>query len=455
VDERVSDPHDVRVMPTRADVVIAGAGPAGTTLAGRLARRGIDVALLDAAEFPREKLCGEFYSPEVIDSVRALGLEDALHALAPAIVERARFHGAFGHVATTAFDPPGFGLPRSAFDEILRREAVRCGATWWPRRRVVAVERTGDRVRALVRWGAELREVEARVVVDATGHGAALRATVGSAGELRSWVGVRARVAGGEEEARRCLEVHPFPGGYLGVAPVAGGEVNLCALVRSADVRAQSAGPAAVPAASQGSASVRPASRGSAGHGSAGLQSAHVFQGNGGASVAERTVRDGSHPGVAILRAIVHRVPELARRYADRLEDAHVITTSRLRFGWRGPPGAALPIGDAAGAVPPVVGNGIAMAIRSAEIAEPLLTRYLAGHSSWDETLHHYVVAWHREFARRARVARLAHEIAVRPAALRWASLVSLGASGLFPWLVRETRGAARARGGAARHAGA
>src|SRR4029077_9705581 len=46
-----------------ADVMVVGAGPAGSSIALRLARAGVDVALLERSRFPRTKVCGEYLSP--------------------------------------------------------------------------------------------------------------------------------------------------------------------------------------------------------------------------------------------------------------------------------------------------------------------------------------------------------------------------------------------------------
>src|SRR3954469_1737655 len=60
------------------DVVICGAGPAGTMAAIILARAGVRVRLLDRARFPRDKLCGDTINPGALAALRELGLAAAI-----------------------------------------------------------------------------------------------------------------------------------------------------------------------------------------------------------------------------------------------------------------------------------------------------------------------------------------------------------------------------------------
>ena len=63
-----------RLSPTRADVVVIGAGPAGCVAAYQLATRGVDVLLVDRATFPRDKVCGESASPGAVARLREIGM---------------------------------------------------------------------------------------------------------------------------------------------------------------------------------------------------------------------------------------------------------------------------------------------------------------------------------------------------------------------------------------------
>ncbi|WP_313410335.1 FAD-dependent oxidoreductase, partial [Aeromicrobium sp.] len=63
-------------LPTSTDVLVVGAGPAGSSAAAWAARLGLDVVLLDAATFPRDKTCGDGLTPRAIAELDRLDLGD-------------------------------------------------------------------------------------------------------------------------------------------------------------------------------------------------------------------------------------------------------------------------------------------------------------------------------------------------------------------------------------------
>ncbi|MFN3329889.1 MAG: NAD(P)/FAD-dependent oxidoreductase, partial [Pyrinomonadaceae bacterium] len=93
-------------MPKGFDVAIIGAGPAGSSLAIRLATQGYKIALIEEQRFPRDKLCGEFISPECINHFQELGIS-----------ERIKFHGGAFLQETVFYSPSGvaFSVPSSWF----------------------------------------------------------------------------------------------------------------------------------------------------------------------------------------------------------------------------------------------------------------------------------------------------------------------------------------------------
>jgi geranylgeranyl reductase family protein len=119
--------------PTRdADVIVVGAGPAGATTAYHLAQSGADVLLLEKSSFPREKVCGDGLTPRAVKSITSMGIDTSeqagwLHNKGLRIIGGGmRIELPWPDLASF----PDYGLvrPRSDFDDLLARQAVKAGA---------------------------------------------------------------------------------------------------------------------------------------------------------------------------------------------------------------------------------------------------------------------------------------------------------------------------------------
>ncbi|HXF19009.1 MAG TPA: geranylgeranyl reductase family protein [Streptosporangiaceae bacterium] len=152
----------------RFDVVVAGAGPAGSVAALVLARGGARVALVDKAEFPRDKACGDLIGP------RGVGLLDELGVSVPDAGQGADLLvvGPSGHRSRLPAFPgrayPGHGVvvPRVVLDDALRAAAVAAGAE--PVRARVSAADTGPdgRLRALLASDGQRLEADAFIGAD-------------------------------------------------------------------------------------------------------------------------------------------------------------------------------------------------------------------------------------------------------------------------------------------------
>jgi len=243
---------------TRAQVIVVGAGPAGSSTAWHLARRGIDVLVLDRARFPRDKPCAEYLSPEasrLLDTMGALGACEGAGAAqltgmtvrAPnGAVLRGDFAAAHGF---RGFRDRGLALRRTVLDGILLERATTAGAN-------VAEE---ERVTGLVR---NARGAVVGVeVLDARGQAAERRAdiVVGADG-LRSVVARRLGLARARRRPRRIAmiahyrgvaemgsygEMHVERDGYVGLADVGGGLTNVAVVAPAARVKRAAQAPAA------------------------------------------------------------------------------------------------------------------------------------------------------------------------------------------------------------------
>ena len=139
---------DTSSTPLRTDVLVVGAGPAGSATAAWAARAGLDVVLADAAVFPRDKTCGDGLTPRAIGELERLGLGDWVRA--HTVNHGLRAHG-FGQ--TLLLPWPGGSLPaygsavaRTELDDHLRTTAIKAGASGMDGARAVDVRMDNGRV---------------------------------------------------------------------------------------------------------------------------------------------------------------------------------------------------------------------------------------------------------------------------------------------------------------------
>src|SRR5215470_9622106 len=75
-------------FPMTYDVIIIGAGPAGSAVSTLLAREGLRALLLEKSRFPREKLCGEFITPDCLNVFDRLGVSELIFDAGAKIIDR-------------------------------------------------------------------------------------------------------------------------------------------------------------------------------------------------------------------------------------------------------------------------------------------------------------------------------------------------------------------------------
>ena len=127
---QASDPaaRDASRPGTVWDVIVVGGGPSGSAAALRALqlRPSARVAILDAADFPRDKACGDGIAPHGLEVLRDLGVHDAADGYAPIDLMRLRTPG--GVELLAKLRSPAYVIPRKVFDERLVRAAVGRGA---------------------------------------------------------------------------------------------------------------------------------------------------------------------------------------------------------------------------------------------------------------------------------------------------------------------------------------
>ena len=135
-------------MASSYDVIVVGAGPAGSITALTLARGGKRVALLDRAAFPRPKICGNCINPRAWEIWDKLGLTESFRALPHSDAEGFSLHCEGRTIHRETFQRRGPRVvDRGVFDDWLRRQAQSAGAEFFPETTVLSVDSLSGEVR--------------------------------------------------------------------------------------------------------------------------------------------------------------------------------------------------------------------------------------------------------------------------------------------------------------------
>lgn len=219
-------------MPARphraeTEALIVGGGPAGAALGTLLARRGRSVEILEQSPAPHHAVCGEFLSWEAARYLQRLGVDlDSLRAVP--------IHGvrlsARSLVAQCELPFPALSLTRRSLDEALLALAEQAGAVVQRGRRVESLQRCGPGWSAHL-VGGETRRAQTAFLAtgkqDLAGH----RRPHGRQNTLVAFKMLLRLDPAQQSALRGWVDVLLFPGGYAGLLLTEDGDANLCLLV--------------------------------------------------------------------------------------------------------------------------------------------------------------------------------------------------------------------------------
>ena len=366
------------------DLIVVGAGPAGSACAITAARTGRKVLLLEKDCFPRHKVCGEFVSGESLGLLASLlngardqekshlfeskGLDFNELAARPEIDSARIFLD--NRVVRLPISPPARSIPRFDLDAALFHSAQRSGV----KAQEGVVVRRVEQNRNFTVYSAA-GPFTAGAVVNSTGRWSQL--TQYDVTGKEKWIGMKAHFL--EAGAPPSVDLYYFSGGYCGVQPVSPDAVNVCAMVRA----------------------------------------------------------DAAHS----LEEVFAAHPELWRRSRDWDALFPTVTTSPLYF--RRPvtrDQGMLLAGDAAGFIDPFAGDGISLAMQSGALATECLAGFLEGKISIAEAQAQYADAYNQRLAPAFRNSARVRRLLAAPVWLRSMLLALAGTPPIARMIVRRTR---------------
>ncbi len=350
---------------TQTDVLVLGGGPAGSTAAALLAGRGVRTILADRDLFPRDKLCGEFLSYDAIPILDFLGVTDRIAMAGATTIECCIITGTLG-----SFEFPlplaARGVSRLLLDKTLLDRARQSGAEVMEGWTGESIARQGDRTEVELSDQTQSRRliIEAAVVIGAWGRWGRFDQKLG-----RSFVHERARRHFGfkrhyEQRAGDlgAIRLYSFDQGYLGVSPIEGGQTNICGLVHASRIERMKGG----------------------------------WQG-------------------FVDRISLER-PLLRELYSREATQKDFLSSEPVIFRAKSPIEQGLfLVGDAAGLIDPLTGNGMAMAIQSGLVAADAILDFLQHGKDRAASEQRYLAAYRSMFLPRIRWSRRAAFLLSRP----------------------------------------
>lgn len=339
----------------RYDAVIIGAGPAGSAAAQLLAQAGWSVALVEKAEFPRRKVCGEFISATSMAVLKDCGVAGSFTAAAGPPVTRVGVYAGDAMLRAPRELMWGRALGREHLDVMLRDAAVAAGAALFQPAQVAALTRQTDGHLCTLEDG---REISARIVIAACGswNAKGVFAVPAAAPKPSDLFAFKAHFSQSRLPAG-LMPLLAFPGGYGGLVETDAGRTSLsCCIRRDALTRA----------------------RQRFGGRAAGAVLGHILETTKGARLAlEHASLEGQFLSTGPIR------PGIRTR-----QDGGIYFT-----------------GNIAGEAHPVIAEGISMAIQSSGLLAQLLIAYRG---------ERYAQDWKRRFAPRIRAASVFAQAAMR-----------------------------------------
>jgi len=361
------------------DIIIAGGGLSGLYAAVMLSQH-FKVLIIDPDTYPRHKMCGEYLSLEIETLLKNIGID--LESLSSKKINNFQFTRNGDHTASTKLPLGGMGISRYTLDFELYKKVIK-KATFL-KERVTDVKYIKDTFQVAV--GHSI--YKAKQVMLATGKRSNLDKKLNRdfIKKKSPWLAVKMHYK--YDMPNNKVELHAFKGGYAGLSQVENGIVNLCYLAHY-----------------------------------------ESFKNYKEIDLFNKKVLSQNK---ALQEFFTTAIPQWEKP----------IAISQISFEQKDPvEGKLIMIGDTAGLIHPLCGNGMAMAIHSAHIACKHVNRFINQEVTRDQMLMNYAMEWKRTFSSRLRYGRWLQEILLREKYSNIAYWMIEKLPFLLPLIIKKTHG--------------
>lgn len=366
-------------MEKNYDIIIAGGGLSGLYAAVVLSKF-FDVLIIDPDPYPRHKMCGEYLSLEVAPLLDYIGID--LKSLSQKEISTFEFSRNDNRINATELPLGGMGISRHLLDYELYKKVVK-NATFL-QDRVTDIHYINDDFQVVV--GTSV--YKAKQVLVATGKRSVLDKKLNRdfIKKKSPWLAVKMHYK--FDMPSNKVELHAFKGGYAGLSQIENGNVNLCYLAHY-----------------------------------------NSFKNYKEINTFNKIVLSENK---ALKEFFTTAIPQWEKP----------IAISQISFEQKEPiEGKLIMIGDTAGLIHPLCGNGMAMAIHSAHIACKNVSQFMNQEITRDQMLINYAVEWKKIFSSRLRYGRWLQEVLLREKYTNIAYWMIEKLPFLLPFIIKKTHG--------------
>ena len=341
------------------DVAIIGGGIAGLALAIDLAKRGHNIVVVEKGGYPRHKVCGEYISMES---------HRYLYSLCPALVSyelpaisNFKLTSCGKASFNTKLDLGGFGISRYLLEDVMYQEASRQRVVFMLHTKAIEVEKSATGYIVKTSTGS----INSKLACNASGRKSNLKTEEGKINlNEAKYVGVKYHINFDRGfGSKELIELHNFPGGYCGVSDIEDNKSCLCYIVNAERLK-------------EAGSSVQD------------LEKRFLFQNKNLARIFKEAEFLFQHP----------------------------LTVSGITFRSKKPvDDGVFYLGDAAGCIAPVTGNGMSIGLRSAYVLAMGMGLFLNGETSHFQLAAVYTQFWQQHFNNRITLSRYLQKLAESP----------------------------------------